>query len=240
MKALIVDDESPARTKLRNFLAEDGRCRVIGEAQNGFQAVELIENRQPDLVFLDIQMPGMTGFDVIETIGVERFPTLIFTTAFDEHAVKAFDVSALDYLLKPYSFERLQTAIDRAQGKSSTNLAEFLEDRGPLTRLLVKKGARLVMVRFEQVSHIEAEEKYVRIHLSGEDYLHRMSLTHLEHRLDPQQFVRIHRKTIVNINAVIELTPISHGDYWLKLINGTEVVMSRTFKPKAMPRLGSY
>lgn len=239
LKVLIVDDEPPARRKLVRLLSQDDRFEIVGEAQDGEAAIRKVEEDSPDLLFLDIQMPRMTGFDVLEVLGTNR-PQIIFTTAFDEYAIQAFEVRALDYLLKPYEDERFSEALDRAveahrQGKSSVDQIEtLLSDlrvRQPfLRRILIRTAGRIAFVDTRQIMWIEAEEKYVRLHLEGRSHLHRESLSNLESRLDPAIFVRVQRSHIVNMEFIAELEALYHGDYRIVLKNGSRLPLGRTYK----------
>jgi len=241
LRAVIVDDEPPARRKIRTLLRFDRRFEVAGEAGDGLAAVREIEAVRPDLVFLDIQMPGLSGFEVLEALGNSR-PQVIFTTAFDQYAVRAFEVRALDYLLKPFDPERFREALDRAiEGRGSRAtidarvdqlVKDWREQRGPLQRILVRDRDRLRIINTEEIVWIEAEEKYVRLHLEREDVLHRDTMNNLERRLDPQRFVRTHRRQIVNLGLVKDLSPWAHGDYVITLVGGQRLTLGRRFRSR--------
>ncbi|ATB42210.1 DNA-binding response regulator [Cystobacter fuscus] len=249
LSVLVVDDEAPARAKVKRFLADDARFTLAGEAQDGAEAVARIEALKPHLVLLDIQMPGLTGFEVLETLGPEHCPEVIFSTAYDQFALKAFDAHAVDYLLKPYDAERFRRALDKAwtrldEGRTDTErlkaLLSSLEPprEKPLERLLVKTGEAWVALRVDRVSRFSAEDKYVRVFSDEGQHLVRQTLKHLEERLDPRRFVRVHRSELVNLDAVVRLEPWSHGDGLLMLRDGGSVVLSRTYREAFLERWG--
>jgi len=235
MRILIVDDESPARERLKRLLANIEGVKLVGEAESGIQAVEMIAREQPDLVLLDIQMPGLDGFGVIEAL--EEPPPIIFVTAYDEYAIRAFEVNALDYLLKPFSRERLEKAIRRAQEASSEerDLTEQLEpllksltEQGRhLTRLAVRDQDRIRVLDTDEIDWIGIENEQVSVHVGDERYLVRRTLSALEARLDPARFFRAHRSAIVNLDRVQEIIPWFKGSHKLRLTTGAEVDLSR-------------
>jgi two-component system LytT family response regulator len=243
MRTLIVDDEPPARERLRRMLAGIETVEIVGEAEDGVQAVEMIETLLPDLVLLDIQMPGLDGFGVIEAL--EDPPPVIFVTAYDEYAIRAFEVNALDYLLKPFSRERLEKALHRAQESlieerdSGVGPAErFAARLGPLleglaaqgrylTRLAVHDGDCIRVVDADEVDWISVEDELVRVHVGNEAFPIRRTLTELEARLDPARFFRAHRSAIVNLDRVQEVIPWFKGSHKLRLTTGAEVDLSR-------------
>ncbi len=250
VSALIVDDEKPARQRLRDLLEKRPEVAVAGECASGTEAVGLIQDLKPELLFLDIQMPLLDGFGVIRQVGAAQMPVTIFVTAYDAYAVRAFEASALDYLLKPYSDERFEQCLARAlvyvrtqrREEMSRRLVSFLSEgqRGAaayLERLLVKVGGRIIFLPAEDVDWIEAAGVYVQLHAGGRKFLHRASLTELEASLDPGRFIRIHRSSIVNILSVKELFPHSHGDYTAVLKDGTRLKLSRSYRPKLETRL---
>jgi two-component system LytT family response regulator len=257
IRALIVDDEPVARDGIRVLLQNDSDVEVVGECANGREAVEAIRETSPDLVFLDEQMPEMDGFGVIEQIGAENMPVVIFVTAYDQYALRAFDVAALDYLLKPYGDERFLTAVDRAKrqirrgevGQLTSRLisllegqaGQFAQDRPPgkyLQRIMLKTGGRMTFLRTEEIDWIEAEGDYVRLHAGGKRHLLRDTMKRLEEQLDPSQFLRTHRSTIVNLDRIKELHPFFHGDYLIVLNDGTELKLSRSRRRSLQDRLG--
>ncbi|MBN1209341.1 MAG: response regulator transcription factor [Myxococcaceae bacterium] len=248
---LVVDDEAPARAKLKRLLADDARFFLAGEAADGEQAVARFESLHPDLLLLDIQMPGLTGFEVLETLGAENCPQVIFSTAYDQFALKAFDAHAVDYLLKPYDAERFRKALDKSWAlleaggsgpRQMRALLSGLELSGPrerpLERLLVKVGEAWTALRVDRVSRFCAEDKYVRVFSEQGQHLVRQTLKSLESRLDPRRFVRVHRSEIVQLEAVVRLEPWAHGDGLLVLVDGSSVVLSRTFREAFLERWG--
>jgi two-component system LytT family response regulator len=235
MRTLIVDDEAPARDRLKRYLASLEGVEVVGEASDGAEAVETIEAQSPDLVLLDIQMPGLDGFGVVEAL--EDPPAIIFVTAYDQYAIRAFEVHALDYLLKPFSRERLAKAIHRAQAALAggqdlgAQLRPLLEDLAAqgryLTRLAVRDGECIRVLDAEQVDWIGIEDEQVLVHVGDRAYSIRRTLTELEARLDPARFFRAHRSAIVNLGRVQKIIPWFKGGYVLRLTTGAEVDLSR-------------
>lgn len=238
-RALVVDDEPPARRKVSLHLRGDERVAVIGEASNGLEAVEAIQELTPDLVFLDIQMPGLTGFEVVESVGLDAMPAVVFVTAYDEFALRAFEVEAVDYLLKPFDAKRFSLALDRAlrrlsqQSSEQERLDRLLSTIRPgsrsLQRLVVRKNGRLVLVGIDEVFRFSARENYVEIYTAAGNHLIRETLTHLEARLDPDRFVRVHRSDIINLEYIREFQPWTHGDYLIVLKTGDRLRMSRRY-----------
>ncbi len=244
VRILIVDDEPPARRKLRLHLEKADGVQIVGEAADGLEAVEAIRELEPDLVFLDIQMPGMTGFDVLDAVGPEAMPPVVFVTAYDEFAIKAFEVEAIDYLLKPYDAERFEQALERAlrrlerEAPAPEKLERMLEALSPgernLQRLVVRKRHRLLLIGIDEVMRISARENYVEIFTASGSYLIRDTLSRLEARLDPARFARVHRSDIVNLDYVKELQPWTHGDYLIVLKNGEELRLSRRYSDRVI------
>jgi two-component system LytT family response regulator len=240
LRAVIVDDEPHARTKLRRFLQADGRVELVGEAGNGMEALEVLEQSRPDLLLLDIQMPELDGFGVLQELDPSVNPRVVFVTAHDQHALRAFEVAALDYLLKPVDQERFQEAVDRAVDAlragatqdSRSVLSELPTERRWLDRFLVRSRSRMVLVPAARVDWIGSASNYVELHCGKETHLVRGTLQDLEARLDPGRFVRVHRSTIVNLERVKELHPWSHGDLLLVLEDGTEVRLSRRYRDR--------
>jgi two-component system LytT family response regulator len=235
MGTLIVDDELPARERLRRLLAEIEAVEVVGEAKDGLQAVELVEALSPDLILLDIQMPGLDGFEVIEALADP--PLVIFVTAYDEYAIRAFEVNALDYLLKPFSRERLAKAIRRAQ-QFLTEEHDVAAQFGPLlkslaaqgcylTRLAVRDRDRIRVLDVEQVDCISVEDEQTWVHVGDQAYPVRRTLAELETRLDPARFFRAHRSAMVNLSRVKEIVPWFKGSHKLCLSTGAELDLSR-------------
>lgn len=242
IKILIVDDEAPARKKIRSYLKNEQAIAAVDEAENGIEAVQKIKGQKPDLVFLDIQMPGMTGFEVIETIGIENMPIVVFITAYDQYAIEAFEVQAVDYLLKPYDQDRFNRAFHRAleQLQLKTNhtallkklLTEMNKSKEYLQRIMVNIGQRYFNVNTSDIMYISSEEKYVNLYTIKETYLIRDTMNNLEQQLDPTKFKRIHRSHIINIEFIKEMQPWSHGDYVVILKNGTKLMLSRRFQDR--------
>jgi two-component system LytT family response regulator len=252
IRTLIVDDEPLGRERIRTLLAGDPEIEVIGECPDGRQAITAIEQRNPDLVFLDVQMPEVDGFSVLEAICGERMPVIIFVTAYDRYAVQAFEVHALDYLLKSYDRERFSAAVQRAkediqrsrEGMLNERLLGLLENlqtkKDRLTRLVIKSAGRIVFLRVEEIDWVEAADNYVRVHAGKESHLIRETLQSLEKRLDAAKFLRIHRSFLVNLDRIRELQPVFHGDYAVKLADGTELTLSRNYREKLLEPLGRF
>lgn len=244
VRTLIVDDEPLARDKIRMMLAKDCEVEIIGECTNGNDAVDTIRRESPDLVFLDIQMPGVDGFGVLEKVGAERVPGVVFVTAYDQHAIRAFEFHALDYLLKPFAQKRFTEALERAKeqirkrpsGTFSQQLLSLLGDLNNgqryLERLVVKTNGRVFFMKVSEIDWIEAAGNYVNIHAGNDAHLLRETMNGIETQLDPRKFVRIHRSTMVNIERIKELSPLFHGDYILTLVNGSRLTMSRSYRSK--------
>lgn len=249
MRVLVVDDEAPARKRLRMLLAESRDVDVVGEAGSGAAAVDAIRDLAPDVVFLDIQMPEGDGFDVVSAIGVSDMPLTVFVTAFDEHAIQAFEVEALDYILKPFTPERLHATLDRvrarlaAPGVSEADalarvVADIAPAKGPLRHLLVDHGNKSVFLPVERIDWIEADRNYVTLHAAGHGFTLRTTLNALEARLDPARFLRINRSQLVRIEAVREVHPWSHGDRHMLLPGGVTLVWSRRYRARDDDRFG--
>lgn len=244
IRVMIVDDEPLARDGVRLHLEAEAGVEVVGEAVDGGEAVDRILELKPDLVFLDVQMPGLDGFAVVEAVGAEAMPVTIFITAYDQFALRAFEAHAIDYLLKPFDSERFRRALDRARtqvrGRKRADVEDRLsalisELRGKkefLERIVVRSGGRILILRIEDVDWLEAASNYVRIHCGGRQYLLRETMTNLETRLDPAQFVRIHRSTIVRLDRIKELEPLFQGDYVLILEDGTRLTSSRGYRDR--------
>ena len=240
LNILIVDDEPPARAKLRLLLKKENWIGLLSEAENGVEAITKIEMEHPDLVFLDIQMPGMTGFEVIEAINPERMPNIIFVTAFDEFAIDAFNVDAVDYLLKPYDKPRFQKALHRAlkridsENSPPINYSNLLSKVHPKKeRFLIKEGDRYFFISVKDIITFKSADKYVEIHTIKGKYLVRDTLNHLETCLE-RNFVRIHRSTIINLHCVVDIHPLSHGDCTINLTNSDAVILSRRYRDRLL------
>jgi two-component system LytT family response regulator len=238
IQTLIVDDEPLAREGIRMLIEHDAEIAVIGECANGQQAISAITKQMPDLVFLDIQMPEVSGFEVLEAIGAQRLPCVIFVTAYDKYALRAFEVHALDYLLKPFTGERFQKALERAKAQIKNHSDEQLNQR--LVRLLedihkrlvVKSAGRIFFLNVEEIDWVEAAENYVRLHTGRESHLIHGTMNKLASRLDPTQFLRIHRSTIINVRKIKELQPMFHGEYIVTLRDGTQLNSGRSYRRK--------
>ncbi len=249
IRALIVDDEPVARAYIRDLLEEDRAVKITGEAADGPGAVETALAQNPDLIFLDIQMPGMDGFEVLEHIRRVFHPHFIFVTAYDKYALKAFEVNAVDYLLKPFERTRFQKSLERAKeiilagrdrefDKRLDDLVKNLERGKKITkRLLVKSRGRIYFVRADDIQHIEAAGNYVILYVGGNEHLIRETLYAMETQLDPGKFVRIHRSFIVNIEFIRELQPQPSGDYVCLMADGRKLILSRTYKNNLLDRL---
>jgi two-component system LytT family response regulator len=249
-RVLIADDEPLARERLRMLLTQEDWVEIAGECQNGPEAVGAIQKLRPDLVFLDVQMPGATGFDVIQQVGVSRMPPVVFVTAFDRYALRAFDVHALDYLLKPFDRERFQQALARARqhldrkdpGELERRLIELVQDlrSSPQRpeRFVIKSAGRVFFVRTDEIDWIEAAGNYVKLHVGAEAHLLRETMNSLEAQLNPDLFYRIHRCHIVNIERVKELQPWFNGEYVVFLRSGARLTLSRGYREKLQDRIG--
>ena len=241
LKVLVVDDEVLAREGLKLLLGQQSQVEEISEARNGREAVTRIRNHRPDMVLLDVQMPRMTGFDVVDAIGAGKMPAVIFVTAHDQFAIRAFEVSAVDYLLKPVTqerfhlaFQRASSRIDSAPADESTRLMRTMLDAiaNPprhLSRFAVRSGERTVFVPVDDVDRIEALQNYVRLHTGNTAHLLHVSLNTLEASLDPGCFMRIHRSHIVNIRRIKQLWSLTHGQYVIELLSGERLNSGRTY-----------
>ncbi len=250
IRTLLVDDEALARERLRALLASEPDVDIIGECADGAEAVATLERETPDLVFLDVQMPELDGFGVLAEARPARPPLVVFTTAYSEHALRAFEVHALDYLLKPFDRERLQVTLQRVRehlrlaqtgalnDKLNALLAEMRPPSQKADRLVVKSGGRVLLIRTAEVDWIEAADNYVNLHVGSESHMLRETMASLETRLDPRQFLRISRSTIVNLDRVKELQPMFHGDYVVILRNGARLSLSRNYRDKLQHLLG--
>ena len=251
IRTLIVDDEPLARERIRALLTEQPDVEVVGEARDGEEAVQAILAHEPDLVFLDIQMPKMDGFEVIRTVGADNMPLVVFVTAYDQHALKAFDVRALDYLLKPFDRERFAESIGRVRqaiARSGSDeigrrLLELVRELRPggvprSDRLVIKSAGRLFFLRTDEIDWVEAAGNYVKLHVGGDEHLLRETMNGIEQKLDPDTFFRIHRSRIVNMERIKELQPWFNGEYVVILRNGTKLTLSRGYREKLQERLG--
>ena len=258
LRVLIVDDERIARGRLRELLAPRRGFEIAGECRSGTAAVEAIRRERPDLVLLDVQMPELDGFGVLEALGPEEVPPVIFVTAYDQYALRAFELHAVDYLLKPFDDERFEQALQRATGRIRRGRAEGFSQRflsllrdlshappsssgeperdeapsAPLNRLAVRSGSRWILVDIEDIDWIEGAGVYVRVVVGEKSHLLRASLSEMEERLDSGTFARIHRSTIANLTRVREILPRSHGEYVLVLNGGARLKVSRSYSDR--------
>lgn len=259
LQAIIVDDESLARKGLNLRLADIQGIDVIGECINGREAINAVAELEPDVVFLDIQMPGMSGFDVVSKLQQDDMPMIIFTTAYDQYAVEAFDIHAVDYLLKPIEPLRLQEAVDRAQnhkaqdgvvtdkqrlleliisitGKSENSITQLLKDHTGVQsypeKIAIKDGGETTLVQTEDIDWVDAAGDYMCIHANDETHVMRITMKELEAQLDPANFQRVHRSTIVNLDRVSKVCSHMNGEFHLILKNGASIKMSRSYKEK--------
>ena len=244
IRALIADDEPLAREWVRSAVAEDPDLDVIGEAGDGFEAAEAIRRLKPDLVFLDVQMPGLDGFGVIEALSPEEIPAVVFVTAFDQYAVRAFETQAVDYLMKPFSRERVEEAVRRVRelvkGKSLEDFRESIakivekmrRDRSYPEWVLLKAEGKNVFVKVRDIDWIESSRNNVRIHVGSTLYLLHETTSAIASRLDPKRFLRIHRSAIVNIERIRELHPWFNGDYAVILRDGTQLTLSASYRDR--------
>lgn len=242
LRTLIVDDELPARKKIRGFLEEHPEFQVVGECGDGEQALAQIRTHKPDLIFLDVQIPGRNGFEVLDSLGNDCAPAIIFVTAFDKYAVRAFEVRALDYLLKPFNKARFAEALrrfhERGARLSGTErkqelkalLQEIQRESRDSERIVVKSGSRTIFLRKGSIEWVEAQGDYVKLHSGKESHLLRETMSALSERLDPGRFVRIHRSRIVNLDYIREIRPLWGGDCTVLMRDGTELTMSRTYR----------
>lgn len=242
IRVLVVDDEPIARRGILRQLRGEADLEVVGECGDGAAAIDAITRLAPDLVFLDIQMPEVGGFDVVEAIGVARMPAVVFVTAYDEHALRAFDVHALDYVLKPIDRHRFRTAVERARrrlalapGELDRRIAAALAELGRpahdyAKRLAIKGDGRVILVAVDLVDRLEAAGNYVEVHSGARHHLLRETMASLEARLDPARFVRVSRSSIVNADRVRELQPMFNGDFVVVLHDGARVAGSRRFR----------
>ncbi|OJJ15709.1 hypothetical protein BKI52_38150 [marine bacterium AO1-C] len=243
IKALIVDDETLARDSIKVLLQKEPEFELIGEARNGTEAVQLIESLHPKLVLLDIQMPQMTGFEVLQHLQIRPLPYFIFVTAFDQFALKAFEVNALDYLLKPYSDERFYQSIHKAKAAIlkdewatlQTNLQQMIREQSPqatqsLERLAIKQGGKIKLVAVANIAYIKASGTYTEVFEAGQKHVTNYSIGALAQKLDDRKFIRIHRSTIVNVEQIAELEPYYNGEYIIYMKDGSQHKLSRSYK----------
>lgn len=249
IRTMVIDDEPVARERIVGFLQEEQDMEVVGECTDGQQAVSAIRQQHPDLVFLDVQMPACDGFAVIRQVGADHMPPVVFVTAYDDYALKAFEVHAIDYLLKPFGRDRFQQTLHHARehlerrraGDLGRRLLALVHDIKPqprLDRLVIKSGGRVFFLRTDDIDWIEAAGNYVRLHLGEASHLFRETMNGMEARLDAGRFVRIHRSRIVNTDRIKEMQPWFNGEYVVVLQNGQRLTLSRGYREKLQDRLG--
>ena|SRR5215203_4452441 len=246
INTLIVDDEPLARDRVKRFLRDENDIKVIGECGNGKEAISAIREKRPELVFLDIQMPEKNGFEVVKALDQKSLPAVIFVTAYDQYALQAFDVHALDYLLKPFNRDRLHKAVAHARDQIATKrignlderlsslIADLRSEKKYLERLVVKSVGRVFFLKVDEIDWIEAAGNYVKLHSSRDAHMIRETMNGIEAKLDPDKFLRIHRSTVVNIDRIKELHPMFSGDYAVILRNGTELALSRNYRERLL------
>jgi two-component system LytT family response regulator len=246
IRTVIADDEGLARKKLKILLSAESSVDLIAECQDGKQTVATVLEHKPDLLFLDIQMPDFDGFKVLDQIPADRMPIVIFTTAFDQYAIRAFDAHALDYLLKPFHQERVHRALERVKQELlkvheqsvKARILELLSEAKPKTkplrRLVIRTAGRVVFLDMNEIDWIEAAANYVKLHVGKESFLLREGIGHISAKLDPERFVRIHRSSIVNVNRIRELQPCESGEYIAVLRDGKELSCSRGCRPQLL------
>lgn len=241
ISTVIADDEVLARQKLRQLLREERDVEIAGECATASETIELVNATNPDLLFLDIRMPDMDGFDVIRALSQREdrvIPRVVFTTAYDQYAVRAFEIHAIDYLLKPFTAERLRNAVQRVRDRLSDQEREARDTNASLndghytTRIVFKSRGRIVFLPVTDIRCISAEENYVRISTAAESHLLRETMARLEKRLDPQMFLRVHRSSIVNLQYVKEVRNESDGELTVLLLSGEKIPMSRSYRAR--------
>ena len=247
IRTLIVDDEPLARDGVRLLLQEDPGVEVVGEAADGRRAAAMIKEQRPDLVFLDVQMPVMDGFAALDSVAADWLPVVVFATAYDKYAIKAFEVHAIDYLLKPFTRERFRHALDRAREQLAARgshesrrrllelLAERIDAEGQTRRFVVKAGDGYRLVKASDITSVQAQGNYVKLTTASGSHMMRMTMADVEKRLDPKVFARIHRSTVVNIDCIRQITPAWRGDFEVLLADGQKLRMSRHFRDRLLP-----
>jgi two-component system LytT family response regulator len=246
IRTVIVDDEKPARTRLLALLERRSDIEVVGVARDGREAVELVRSRKPDLLFLDVHMPELDGFDVLREIPPGRMPVTVFVTAYDRYAIRAFEAHAVDYVLKPFSDERFDAAVAHALASLRNAKVDWLsrinnllgneapagQNAALLERIVLRAGGRVIFLELKDLDWVGAAGVYLHLHIGGKTHLYRSSISAFLQRLDPLRFVRIHRSTIVNTDRIRELRPRGHGDFTVVLHDGRELTMSRAYRPQ--------
>jgi len=242
IRALIIDDEPLARERIKQLLVNENDVEIVGESPDGLRAIYDIRKKEPDLIFLDIQMPEMDGFDVLEMIDTDYVPQVIFVTAYDKYAIRAFEVHALDYLLKPFDKERFKKALNRAvehiklkkndgfESRLDALIDEIKPERKSMERLLVKTGGRIYFIRTDEIDWIESAGNYVILHTTKEKHMIRDTMRNMEKKLDSNKFIRIHRSAIVNVSCIKEIQPYCKGESCVLLKDGTQLPLSRKYR----------
>jgi two-component system, LytTR family, response regulator len=251
IRALVIDDEPLARNMIREMLESDPDVEILADCANGREAIAAIKEFSPDILFLDVQMPELGGFEVLESFDPGTVPYVIFATAYDQYAVRAFEVHAFDYLLKPFDRERFDVAWQRAKSQIKLDRADHRDEhilalleemrRGPryLERLVIKNGGRVFFLDVQEIHCIEAEGNYVLVHDGAKNYLLRETISGLQAQLDPRQFLRIHRSAIVKLDKIKELQPWFHGEYRIILENGKQLTLSRNYRANLQEAVGN-
>jgi two-component system LytT family response regulator len=246
IRTIIADDESLARKKLRVLLNSECGVTVVAECKDGKQTIAAVQTHKPDLLLIDVQMPDLDGFQVQEKIPADQMPVVIFTTAYDQYAIRAFETNALDYLLKPFNQERLHRALERVKAELlkshehsvKARILDLLGKAKPepaqLRRLVIRTGGRVVFLELDEVDWIEAAANYVKLHVGKDSFLLREGIGHISAKLDPERFVRIHRSSIVNVSRIRELQPCDSGEYIAVLRDGKELSCSRGCRPQLL------
>jgi two-component system, LytTR family, response regulator len=249
MRVLIIDDEPRARNFMRKLLVSDSSVQIAGECADGDEAIRSIKTKAPDLIFLDVQMPEIDGFTVLERLRPEEIPAVVFVTAYDQYALRAFEQHALDYLLKPFDQERFSRTLEHAKLRIAERkntqhaaIAQLLANeqcrRAYLNRITVKRNGRILLLPMQNIEWIEAEDNYVLLHSGKEAYMLRQTLSNIHGKLDPDTFIRVHRSAIVNIEALKELQPEFDGAYGLELKSGTKLRLSRSYRERFFEKFG--
>jgi two-component system, LytTR family, response regulator len=250
IRAVIADDELLARKFIRRLLKQDPEVEIVAECSNGKEAARVIREQKPDLVFLDVQMPEMDGFAVLDAVGLDHLPEIIFTTAYESYAIRAFELHALDYLLKPFDQVRFKAAMKHAKERLhsqppeegrlqiGTLLESIKAQQQHLERILIKADGRITFLNTHEIDWIEADDKYVHLHTAKGTRMVRQTLSAMETQLDPKRFIRIHRSAIVNVERIKELQPLFNGEHSLHLDNGTKLTLSRSYRDKLFGCLG--
>ena len=250
ISVIIVDDEPFARKKIRTLLKQENEFEIIGECKNGREAIFSIQTLQPNVVFLDIQMPEINGLEVLEALEMQQYPIIVFVTAFDKFAVNAFEKHALDYLLKPFDFERMQKTLNRIRSQIQLKQGEIINARlnSLMThldnrdhfpkRFMIKSTNEIYFVPAEEIDWIEAAGNYVTLHVGKKGHLLRTTMAGIEKKLNPEKFIRVHRSQIVNVNRIKKLEPDHHGDYFIILHDNYELTLTRTYRENLFKHFG--